>query len=49
MHSVKFGIIPLGKENKFFKQCFPDQARKLPARFADNKMKGTLKVVSFSS
>ena len=45
MHSVKFGIIPLGKENKFFKQCFPDQARQLPARFTDNVMK-CCKVIS---
>ena len=45
MHSVKFGIIPLGKENRFFKQCFPDQARQLPARFTDNVMK-CCKVIS---
>ena len=36
MHSVKIGIIPLGKENNFFKQYFPDQSRMLMARSANN-------------
>ena len=38
MRSVKIGVIPLGKENNFFKQCFPDQSRKLPARLARSKV-----------
>ena len=38
MHSVKIGVIPLGKENNFFKRCFPDQSRKLPARSTGHKV-----------
>jgi len=42
MHSVKIGIIPLGKENNFFKQYFPGQCTKLPARSAGiSKYKNT--------
>lgn len=39
IRSIKIGIIPLGKENNFFKQCFPGQTEKLPARSAGNIVK----------
>ena len=48
MHSVKIGIIPLGKENNFFKQYFPDQSRMLTARSANNTKITKFNVFSFS-